>query len=137
MLPQRFALISAIEMKWQFLNLGCSVIPAEDRQLYHDMWAMLARMPSLRHLEIAVMAHECPNPAPADLKEVWLGPLKQMGKMDVFEVLVPQTYATHLSGDEGSDYLPSSNLRNLSVDEGSNFTLIAFPDITTAVPCFG
>ncbi|OBT52720.1 hypothetical protein VE04_06579 [Pseudogymnoascus sp. 24MN13] len=136
-LPQRFALISAIEMKWYFLNLGCSVIPAKDRQLYHDMWAMLARMPNLRHLEIAVIAHECPNPAPADLKEVWLGPLKQLGKMDVFEVLVPQTYATHLSGNEGSDYLPSSNLRNLSVDEGSNFTLIAFPDITTARACFG
>lgn len=124
-------------MKWHFVNLGGSVILAEDRQLYHDMWVMLAGMPNLRRLKIAVVAHECPNLAPADLKDVWLGPLKQVGKMDVFEVLVPQSYARHLSGDEGSDFTPPSYERHLTVDEGSNFTLQTFPDITTAVSCFG
>ncbi|OBT85286.1 hypothetical protein VE02_06534 [Pseudogymnoascus sp. 03VT05] len=135
-LPQRFALISAIEMQWEFVNLGASVITAKHRQLYHDMWAMLAGMPNLRHLKIAVGAQECPNPAPADLKEVWLGPLKQLGKMDVFEVLVPSSYARHLS-DEGSDFIPSSYERQLTVDEGSNFTLRTSKDNTTAMACFG
>ena len=75
-------------MEWEFVNLGASVITAEHRQLYHDMWAMLADMPNLLHLKIAVVAYECPNLAPSDLQEVWLGPPKQVGKMDVFDVLV-------------------------------------------------
>ncbi|ELR02724.1 hypothetical protein VC83_00840 [Pseudogymnoascus destructans] len=121
-LPQRFALIGAIEMLWEFIGLGLSPIDTKQTQLYQDMWAMFAAMPSLRHLRVAVAAHECPYPAPPDLKEVWLGPLKQLGKMDLFEVLVPVSYARSF---------------NFSVDEGSNFTLDSFPDIFTMQYCFG
>ncbi|KFY85239.1 hypothetical protein V500_08588 [Pseudogymnoascus sp. VKM F-4518 (FW-2643)] len=120
-LPQRFALISAIEMLWEFIGLGLSPIDTKQTQLYQDMWAMLAAMPNLRHLKIAVAAHECPSPAPPDLKEVWLGPPKKLGKMDVFEVLVPLSYAENF---------------NFSVDEGSNFTLESFPDIFTIQTCY-
>ncbi|OBT98208.2 hypothetical protein VE01_03852 [Pseudogymnoascus verrucosus] len=115
-LPQRFALISAIEMIWEFIDLGLSPIDTKRTQLYRDMWAMLAAMPNLRHLKIAVASHECPDPAPPDLKEVWLGPPKQLGKLDVFVVLVPDSYARSF---------------DFSVDEGSNFTLDSFPDIVT------
>ncbi|OBT40324.1 hypothetical protein VE00_08472 [Pseudogymnoascus sp. WSF 3629] len=115
-LPQRFALISAIEMLWEFIDLGLSPIDTERTQLYQDMWAMLAAMPNLRHLKIGVAAHECPDPAPPDLKEVWLGPPKQLGNLDVFVVLVPVSYA---------------RIFNFGVDEGSNFTLDSFPDIVT------
>lgn len=81
---------------------------------------MLAGMPNLRHLKIAVVAHDYPKPAPPDLQEVWLGPLKQLGKMDVFEVLVPHSFLEHFN-----------------VDEESNFTLGSFPDIFTEQWCFG
>ncbi|KFY41525.1 hypothetical protein V494_02948 [Pseudogymnoascus sp. VKM F-4513 (FW-928)] len=113
-LPQRFALISAIEMLWEFIGLGLSPINTEQMQLYQDMWAMLAAMPNLRHLRIAVAAHECPYPAPPGLREVWLGPPKKLDKMDVFQVLVPLSYAKAF---------------NFGVDEGSNFMLESFPDI--------
>ncbi|OBT68026.1 hypothetical protein VE03_01475 [Pseudogymnoascus sp. 23342-1-I1] len=121
-LPQRFALISAIEMSWEFIGLGLSPINTEQTQLCQDMWAMLAAMPNLRHLKIAVAAHECPYPAPPDLKKVWLAPPKKLRKMDVFEVLVPLSYA---------------KMFNFSVDEGSNFTLGSFPDIFTVQNYFG
>jgi hypothetical protein len=111
-LPQRFTLISAIEMLWEFIGLGLSPIDTKQTQLYQDMWAMLAAMPNLQHLKIAVAAHECPYPAPPGLMEVWLDPPKQLGKMDVFEVLVPLSYAKHFR-----------------VSEESNFTLDTFPDI--------
>ncbi|KFX91997.1 hypothetical protein O988_07483 [Pseudogymnoascus sp. VKM F-3808] len=111
-LPQRFTLISAIEMLWEFIGLGLPPIDTKQTQLYQDMWAMLATMPNLQNLKIAVAAHECPYPAPPVLMEVWLNPPKQLGKMDVFEVLVPLSYAKHFS-----------------VDEESNFTLETFPDI--------
>jgi hypothetical protein len=107
-------------MIWEFVNLGASVILDADKQLYHDMWAMLAGMPSLRRIRVAVAAHECPDPVPADLQEVWLGPPKQLGRRDLFEVLVPQSYAKHFS-----------------VDQGSNFTLGTFQDIISAISCFG
>jgi hypothetical protein len=90
---------------------------------------MLAGMPNLRHLKIVVMAHECPDPPPADLKEVWLGPLKQLGKMDVFEVMVPASYAIHLSNEEQDIVTLSHEEGQVAVDEGSNFTLRACRDI--------
>ena len=75
-------------MIWEFVNLRASAIPVADKQLYYDMWTMLAGMPSLQRIRVAVAAHECPDQVPADLQEVWLGPLKQLGRMDIFEVLV-------------------------------------------------
>ncbi|RDL41528.1 uncharacterized protein BP5553_01507 [Venustampulla echinocandica] len=119
-LPQRFALISSIEMTWEFVNLGAEVILDAHKQLYNDMWAMLAGMPNLRRIKVAVGAHECPDQVPADLQEVWLGPLKQVGRKDIFELLVPVSYGKHFR-----------------VDDGSNFTLLTVPDIITAVSCFG
>ncbi|KFY26806.1 hypothetical protein V493_03858 [Pseudogymnoascus sp. VKM F-4281 (FW-2241)] len=121
-LPQRFALISAIEMSWEFIDLGLPLIDTEQLQLYQDMWAMLAAMPNLRHLKIAIAAHECPYPAPPDLKEVWLGPPNQLGKLDVFEVLIPLSYAMNFQ---------------FSADEETKFTLRTFPDIFTMQYCFG
>lgn len=106
-------------MVWEFVNLGANVITAEHKQLYNDMWAMLAGMPNLRRIKVAVAAHECPYPPPDDLQEVWLGPLKQIGRKDVFEVLIPLSYRRHFD-----------------VDDESNFTLVTFPDIVTEVSCF-
>jgi hypothetical protein len=82
------------------------------------MWAMLASMPSLRHLKIAIASYECPDPVPAKLQETWLGPLEQLlGKdMETFEVLVPESYAKHFN-----------------VDERSHFKLNTFRDITLFV----
>jgi hypothetical protein len=124
-------------MDYKFVNLLGSVITAEEIQPYNDMWAMLAGMPNLRYLEIAIMAHQCPNPAPAGLKKLWLGPLKQLGKMDVFDILVPWSYVKHLSMEDRLDYSADSFRRQFSVDEGSNFSLRAFPDIIIAVLGFG
>jgi hypothetical protein len=105
-------------MTWEFISLGEPVISVADQKRYHDMWAMLAGMPNLKRIRIMVAAYECPDPAPANLKEVWLGPLKQLGKMDVFEVLVSESYARHFG-----------------VDDGSNFTLETFRDLPCPVTC--
>lgn len=109
-------------MSWEFIGLGLSPTNTEQTQLYRDMWARLAAMPKLNHAKIAVAAHECPYPAPPDLKEVWLGPPKLVGKMDVFEILVPLSYARSF---------------NFGVGEVLNFTLKSFPDIFTMQYCFG
>jgi hypothetical protein len=82
------------------------------------MWAMLAGMPNLKRIRISVAAYECPNPPPDDLKEVWLGPLKQLGDMEVFKVLVPESYARHFG-----------------FDDRSNFALETFRDILCPVTC--
>jgi hypothetical protein len=70
------------------------------------MWAFVAAMPNLRHLKVAVAAFVCPLPVPANLQETWLGPIEQLrGKdMKTFEVLVPESYATHFELDEASPF---------------------------------
>lgn len=105
-------------MTWEFVGLGEPSISVADQKQYRDMWAMLAGMPNLKRIRIQVAAYECPDPAPANLEEVWLGPLKQLGNMDFFEVLVPTSYARHFA-----------------VNEGSNFTLQTFRDIPSPVTC--
>lgn len=49
-------------------------------------------MPNLKRIGISITAYKCPNLLPANLKEVWLGPLKQLRAMEVFEVLVLESY---------------------------------------------
>lgn len=129
-LPQRFALITAIEMDCNFDELGESTITAESRQPYNEMWALLASMPNLSHLDIQIRAGYCPYQPPADLKEVWLGPLKQMGEMEVFDVQIPASYCYRFSSDVRHDFLlpdvdPAPCLIPFNVDGGSNFTLRA------------
>ncbi|KAH8803603.1 hypothetical protein F5884DRAFT_824420 [Xylogone sp. PMI_703] len=108
----------SIEMMWEFVNLGVPVIRDEDKRLYNDMWKFLASMPNLKYLKIMVAAYECPDPAPTDLQEVWLGPPAQLGKLDFFELWIPASYLEHfhvrgyLNGD-------------------LNFTLKPVPDIPT------
>jgi hypothetical protein len=95
-LLHRFALISSIETTVDFIGLGKPTISVADQKCYRDMWAMLAGMPNLKRIRISVAAYKCSNPLPDDLKEVWLGPLKQLGDM---EVLVPESYARHFRVD--------------------------------------
>ncbi|KAG0647986.1 hypothetical protein D0Z07_5877 [Hyphodiscus hymeniophilus] len=120
--PQRFAAITSIEMTWIFVNLGIYIFPNADITLYNEMWAMLADMPHLRHLKIAVAAYECPQPVPLQLQETWLEPLDRLkGKpMQVFEVQVPESYGRHFH-----------------VDETSHFKLSTFPDIVLSVCTLG
>jgi hypothetical protein len=123
-------------MNCSFFDLGSSVITAKHRKPYNEMWAVLASMPNLRHLDITIWARKCPYPAPADLKEVWLGPLKQLGEMNVFNVQVPLSYCCRLSGDvrhdfRWFDFSLEAYMEPFSVDEGSNFTLRAVQDINS------
>lgn len=78
------------------------------------MWALLANMPNLRYLKIAVFAYEYPRPLPAQLQETWLSPLEQLRgrNMDTFELQVPESYARHFN-----------------VGEAANFKLNTFPDV--------
>ena len=119
-LPHRFAAITSIEQIWTFVNFCLPEIPVADKKLYNEMWSMLASMPNLRHITIAIATYECPIPVPADIQEQWLEPLKQLqGKdMETFEILVPESYGI-----------------NFHVDEASQFKLITFPDVSNHHVC--
>jgi hypothetical protein len=105
-----------------FLDFSLPEVPAADKKLYNEMWALLASMPNLRHLKIPVGADRCPRPVPPALQETWLGPLEQLrGKdLETFEVLVPESYA-----------------RNFNIDEGSHFKLTGFQDVDRYVCYLG
>ncbi|KAH8812725.1 hypothetical protein F5884DRAFT_729915 [Xylogone sp. PMI_703] len=98
-LPHRFALISSIETMCEFIDLGLSEIPDEEKKRYDSTWKLLASMPNLQHLIIGVAAYECRDPVAPDLQEVWLGPPTQVRKLKHFEVLVPDSYMKHFRVD--------------------------------------
>ncbi len=96
-LPQRFAAITSIDQTWTFLSLGVPGSSAEVKKIYSEMWEMLARMPNLIHLKIAVAAWICAEPPPDGLQETFLGPLEKFKgkKMKTLEIWVVKSYAQH------------------------------------------
>jgi hypothetical protein len=117
-LPQSFAAITSIEQCWIFVKLGIYDVPAADKKLYNEMRAMLANIPNLIYLKIAVVAFECPQPVPPKSQEIWLQSLDQLRgeRRKTFELQVPVSYGWHFD-----------------VCEGCHFKLSTFPDFVLAV----
>ncbi|KAI9737682.1 MAG: hypothetical protein M1818_005686 [Claussenomyces sp. TS43310] len=123
-LPQRFARLTSVELTWDLLPAQDPVYSARGQESYEALWGLLATMPELRALRIALRALPCPDPPPDGLRLAWLGPLEQLlraRRLETCELMVPRSYARHLRGGDGEEL---------------GFELGELDDIIAEVSCF-
>ncbi|KAK4191305.1 linoleate 9S-lipoxygenase 1 [Podospora australis] len=113
-MPKNWPLVRSLEIKWNVLihdrNSGSLVPHWLGREGYEDLWDALAEMPALSRLKIEIlMPLEHPfyhkATSPAELRELYLGPIKRLKNLKSCELIFPEAFQSHLFGLQKGDIL--------------------------------
>ncbi|KAK4467179.1 hypothetical protein QBC42DRAFT_292898 [Cladorrhinum samala] len=112
-MPKNWPLLRSLQIKWEvaaFDRNHANMVPhIWGREGYEALWDALAEMPALAQLRIALMLPRYSSPAgltsSAELRTLYLGPIKRLTNVRSCEVILPISYRLPLGMLEGCSCL--------------------------------
>jgi hypothetical protein len=147
-IPNHWHLVRALEIQWDVgvydRNKATAIPHIWGRVSYEALWDALAEMPALSHLRIALFIPGLPWPGtsltPAELRELYLGPIRRLKNLRLCEVVFPELYRPHLALHEDPSFFKChetcqyrvSWANRPSLDVGYASALTLHPHLSTA-----